>query len=137
MFIGRYQLGKMVPLLLVTRNSAGAPAVPNAPPTATLWSPTTKIGVELLPIIERYVNNGMFQGHVFLNDTFAVGLYQVSYYFEIGSYQGIENDNFEIMPGGDGDGAINSMYFYQRPQASFIVQSKDSGKIVQGRNPIF
>jgi hypothetical protein len=137
-FIGRFQLGQIVPLLLVTKNAAGTPTVPNAPPTIKVWAPNgTEVLGAAIPMIDRYVQTGIFQGRVFLSALFAAGLYVVTYYYQVGSYQGLATDNFEIMPGGDPDGNVMAMYFYRQPQADFIVQSLDSGKIVQGRNPTF
>lgn len=134
-FIGRFQLGDVLPLLLVTRDASLTPQVPTVPPAVTIWSSSAKVEKHEMPMIERFITDGMFLARVFLGSAYSTGLYTVSYNYAVGSYQGVETDSFEILPGGSVDGNVMSMYFYRRPQADFIVQGLDSGKIVQGRNP--
>jgi hypothetical protein len=37
--------------------------------------------------------------------------------------------------GGDIRGACISAYFYERPEANYVVQSLENGSIIKGRNP--
>jgi hypothetical protein len=136
-FIGRFQLGGTVPLFLITTDANKTPQVPTFPPTVKIWKPSGLLQVAFVPTIETYTQTGVFLGRVFLGAQFAVGLYRVSYYYQIGLFQGVQVDNFEIMAGGNADGNVMSMYYYACAQANFVVQGLDSGKIVQGRNPTF
>ena len=134
--IGRFQLGQTLSLLLLTVDGSGTPQVPLVPPWLKIWQGASLILKAEMPIIERFKQTGLFLARVFLGPAFTPALYEVEYTYQIdGSYNGVVTDNFEIMPGGNADGNVMSMYFYDRPQAQFIVQSLDSGKIVQGRNP--
>lgn len=135
-WIGRYQLGQSISLFLVTRNADGTPAVPESPPVASISLPGgTVVLAKEMPVVDRYQYDGLFLLPVFLGGLFAEGLYSVAYQFAVGGLSITESDNFQVLPGGNADGNVVSMYFYERPQARFIVQQLDSGKIVQGRNP--
>ncbi len=135
-FLGRFQLGDIVPLFLLARTAGGTPSPVAAPPTVEVWSSAgDKVVSKEMPIIDRYTYDGTFLLPVALGAGFVAGVYTVVYHFTIGSYYGIETANFEVMPGGHTDGTVVSMYFYERPQARFIVQQLDSGLMIQGRNP--
>jgi hypothetical protein len=92
-----------------------------------------------IPIQDRYGITGLFQTQIFLGPAFAPGQYTVSYSYSSGggSFSGMADDNFEVLPGGDTDGTTEAMYFYHRPQADFVVQQLSSGKLKKRRNPTF
>lgn len=136
MYLGRFQLGDTLPLLLLTRDADDALQLPDHPPNMKIWKPdATLLRAEEMPIVEKFAQPGTFLSRVFLGTAFLVGVWTITYHYTIGSYLGLGEDIFEIMPGGNADGHIMSMYFYDRPHAAFIVQSLDSGQLVSGRNP--
>lgn len=135
MYRGRFPLGNDVPLLLLTRNAAGAAVVPDAPPTLDVWSSSGKVKTLLLPVLDRYGTTGLFAFKLFLDGTYAAGLYTAEYRWQASGYQGLDHDNFEVIPGGDGGGTVLALYHYERPHARFLVQELTSGALVRGRNP--
>lgn len=135
MIRGRYQLGEDVPLALWCRDASGAPSAPNEAPSADIWSSSAKIRTLYLPAQDRAVVTGFFSYRLFLNSSYAPGLYRVNYRYRIGSFHVLEQDQFEILPGGDPAGAVIAMFDFEKPDAVFIVQSLDSGRIVRGKNP--
>lgn len=137
MFIGRFQLGDTIPLFVVTTDASDTPQVPEFPPTVKIWSKNKLVKAKFVPTWETFTQTGIFLGRAFLDPKYAIGLYRVTYYYQIGTFQGIKVGNFEVMPGGNTDGNVMSMYYYHCAQANFVVQGLDSGKIVQGRNPTF
>ena len=88
-----------------------------------------------IPVKDPDLVTGQFLFRVFLNHDFSVGRYTVHYTWAYSSNTYIDIDTFEIVAGGDPDGAINSMYFYHRPHADFVVYQLTSGKIQKRRNP--
>lgn len=133
---GRYQLGQAVELTLACRDASDTPAVPTNVPRLKVWTPAgALLRFQDLPPLERYTQTGLFHARLILDSTFTAGLYRVTYYWSVGSFRGLDEDGFEVMPGGDADGAVVALHWFSRPQAKFLVQSLDSGKLVQGRNP--
>jgi hypothetical protein len=136
MYRGRYQNGDTVPLRVLCRDAAGVPGVPPRAPQVTVWSPAgAKVRVRVMPVLDRYGQAGLFHYPLYLDGDFAPGLYRAVYNYNLGSYVGIEEDGFEVLAGGNADGAVVALHFYVRPHARFVMQSLDSGKMVQGRNP--
>lgn len=90
-----------------------------------------------MPIEDRYVLTGWFRSTLFLGRLYATGFYTVVYYYTTNgvTVQGLDTDNFEVVGGGDARGAVIGTYFYDRPEARYIVQGLESGSIIKGRNP--
>ena len=132
---GRYQLGQTVPLFLLTLNAGKIPSVPDDPPAMKIWTGGTMVKNQAMPVRERYTHSGLFYFDLFLDGAFSAGQYVEVYYYKIGSHYGLATDNFEVVPGGSGDGHVLSAYFYSRPHADFIVHQMESGKIKRGRGP--
>lgn len=132
---GRYRLGDHVPLFMLTHDANGTPTAPSDPPLAVVWKGNTKLTTFRMPITERYVQTGTFAHFIRLGEDYAVGPYSVIYHYTAGSYVGLDQDDFEIVEGGDPDGAVIALHFLQRPQAGYLVAQFDSGRLWAGRNP--
>lgn len=133
-YLGRFQLGATVPLYLQCRATT-TPALPDNPPQYKTFSGTTVVEAHQMPIEDRYVVTAMFRSTLFLGRLYNTGMYQVVYYYAISGTSYATSDNFEIVAGGDVRGAAISTYFYDRPEARYIVQGLESGQIIKGRNP--
>lgn len=138
MYRGRTQLGKEL-IVGVRTHDGSEPAAPTAAPTIEVYSGTARvITPRSIPPLDRYgltVPASLWQYRLLLDGRFDVGGYSVVYRWAVGSYNGVEIDTFEIMPGGHEDGAAIASYFYRRPNASYIVQQTDAGRIIKGKNP--
>lgn len=136
-YLGRFSLGQTVPLYLQCRNSSKAPTVPDLPPQYKVFAAGSTVPVEahLMPIEDRYVFTALFRSTQFLGRLYAVGMYQVVYNYSISGSPVAEADCFEIVGGGGNLGAVISTYFYQRPEANYVIQGLESGEILKGRNP--
>lgn len=135
MYLGRRQLGQRLPLGIQCRDASGTPTAPSVPPFLEIWSGTTLVLSQEMPIRDRYSVTGLFHFKQFLDSRFAAGFYQVLYHYVVGSHVGIDADEFEIVAGGNDDGSIIAMTYFQKPQAGFIVYQTDAGLVLQGRNP--
>lgn len=133
---GRYQLGQEVALTLLCTDASGTPTNPVSAPHADIFRGSTKVLSGLLfPVLDAGSTTGLFQRNVFLGNLFSTGRHQVVFRYLVGSYLGQVTDDFEILAGGDPDGAVIAAHWYERPHAGFVVQQKDSGKLIKGRNP--
>lgn len=138
MFRGRLRLGEEVTIAVQCYDVNGTPSLPDDCPVAKVWnSAGTKVFNAKIPIQDRYGTTGYFQRNIFLGPAFAVGLYTVTYIYSTAgqSFVNLDEDNFEIIAGGDTDGITEAMHYYHRPQADYVVQQLSSGKIKRRRNP--
>jgi hypothetical protein len=138
MYLGRYQLGETVGLLLQTKNAVQTPTVPDNPPQAVIWKPDgTKYLSKEMPVIDRYSQTGLFLLPLFLGLGHVTGHYRVTYtyYITATTYHGLEEDAFEVVAGGHTDGRVIAAHFLVKPDRTVIVQQYDSGRVKAGRNP--
>jgi hypothetical protein len=136
MWLGCFQLGETVPCLLRTRDAASTPTLPEDTPQIVVWRGATDVYRGEMPILDRQAVTGLFSLPLFLDGTFTTGHYAIQYRWVLdGGYIGSEQDSFQIVAGGHASGAVVSMYFYERPEARFLVQSTEAGEILPGKNP--
>jgi hypothetical protein len=133
---GRFQIGQEIPLGALCRDGNGTPTVPTLPPLMEIRDDAgAKIVSKKIPIMDRYGQTGLFQYNQFLDGRFSVGHYTVIFYYTAGSYLGIDTDEFDLVAGGNEEGAVISMYYFAKPHASFVVQQTSGGLLFAGRNP--
>lgn len=136
MYRGRWQLGQEIPLAVLCVDADETPTNPDAAPFLDVYSTSAKvIAGRRLPLLDRNGQRAFFQLNLRLDSRFAAGVYQVVYHYTIGSYLGQVHDTFEVVAGGDADGASIAAYWYERPHADFLVRQLDSGQLVKGKNP--
>jgi hypothetical protein len=137
MYLGRFQLGDRLPLVVLTRDGSGQPELPDAAPGAALYPPgATAPAVSLeLPPADPIGSPGLFLHALHLGRLFAAGEYRVRYSWTAGGLPRSATGSFTILPGGHPDGTVIAMYRFRRPHADFIIQQLDGGVRVKGRNP--
>ncbi len=133
---GRFQLGTEVTLAVLTVNGSNLPSFPDAAPVVEVWSSTGLVlAGRAMPVVDRYGTTGLFQLSTFLDARFSAGRYTAVYRYEVGSYEGLVEEVFEIVAGGDPAGAVIAMHYYDRPHAKFVVMQLDGGSLLARRNP--
>lgn len=133
--LGRRKLGDYLPITILTKTISGGPLMPDAPPFAFVYNSSgTVVATVQLPPVDQFNAPGLFQLQLFLGSAYAVGLYRVSVHYTISGTANVDEEQFEIVAGGNAEGTINSLDWYHCPQADFILQQLTSGQIVQGRN---
>lgn len=135
MFRGRPQLGDHVFVSVRCENSSGEPANPDEAPVLDVWQAGVKAKSLACPRIDHAGVTGLFGYWLFLGAGLAAGQCQVVWHCRVGSHYQVEIDTFEILPGGDTDGAVLSMIELRRPHANFILHQLDSGRLRKGQNP--
>jgi len=138
-YLGRYQLGDFVPLLVRTKDEDGIITIPTVTsdqaPIAAIWSDSAKVENLRLPVVD--LSLGLFGGRVQLTSNYAVGQYFAAATWTVGGKTVVGDAvfTFEVVAGGDSDGAVIAMKEYLRPEAVNLVFEKDGGKVLCGRNP--
>jgi hypothetical protein len=139
-FLGRFQQGQEIPLRLQCVNAAGAADDPADVPRAQLWrdgsSPAFVETVELAADL-RGVTTGFFRRGHFLGGLYAnAGRYLVVFKWQdSGGTAHHRCASFVLNPGGSADGALVSVAYVERPDASYLLYGTDAGRLIRGRNP--
>jgi hypothetical protein len=138
LYRGRYFQGTEIPLGVQVVDVNSVPTAPDAAPTMDVFSPSGKaISGKAIPAVEKAILTGLFYYKLFLGPLYSPGLYSVSYRWTTGggAFLGMDVDTFEVLPGGNAKGCAISLAYIDRPQAKFIIQQWDSGRLRKNRNP--
>lgn len=138
MYIGRWQLGTYVPLTVLTQAANGAAILPDDQVNLVLFDTATytRQGPYRLPVVDSVNRPGVFTYGLFLTSDFSPGRYIVEFRWNVAGYIGLKADIFDVVEGGNSDGSIVSIDFWNRPEADYVIAILDGGKIIQGRNPV-
>lgn len=135
MYLGRYYVGEIVPLSYQTVNSSGSPTLPDNPPVIDIRSSVGLVRQVKSPILDRYNATGLFLFPLRLDSAFSAGTYSAIYYATAGGFQNLDFDTFQIVAGGDSEGCILTHYYWQRPEATFLIQQTEAENLLLRRNP--
>lgn len=136
MYIGRTTIGTYIPLSVWCRNGSQTPVVPDRAPLVSIYSATAKIAEFRLPIRDRYVVTGYFQGRLFLGGgLYSTGPYQARFAYAISGTAYTYSQEWEIVAGGHDDGAGLSMHYFKIPTTSFVIYQGEGGRVLRRRNP--
>ena len=135
--LGRYQLGQEVPLALQCL-LGDAPDTPDSHPTfevradaSASWTIYNRIAAD-----EQGITVGFFRQPMMLDARFAAGRYTVRFRWQdSGANHRTEMHSFQVLPGGNADGAIIAMHHAERPQGRFLIMQTDTGLLKRGLNP--
>lgn len=140
LYLGRYQEGVELPLVLQCTDVNNTPNDPIDVPWATIYldgGPPKMVDNLKMPSDLRGIATGLFRLPVFLNSAYkTTGRYLVV--FKWTDSNGIPHHkpaSFYVLPGGNADGAVLSMVYIQRPDATYLMHQNDSGRLIRGRNP--
>jgi hypothetical protein len=134
-YLGAYQLGSRVQLPAFNADLGVAPANPTAAPRAVVYPASGRpANSYLLPPLDLDNATGLFGFTAHLGN-YSVGDYAVLVCYSSGGTPRAELHRFTVLTGGHADGTVIAIYPYHRPQAEFLVQQLDSGKLFRGRSP--
>lgn len=137
--LGVAQLGDELQLSVQCRDAAGDPAWPDEAPTVTIYDADDNVVVEAMKIPPKDSGRrvGYFHHFIRLGRTFDAGWYTVllEWSADGGAYHGVVDGHFEVLPGGDPDGAVIAMHYFQTPRDDYLVWQTDAGALKRGRNP--
>lgn len=137
MYIGTYQVGREVTYRVHTTNASKTPQAPDEAPLMFLYDAngTTIYGGRSVPSRDYPLKTGLFEGRIFLDERFEVGNYTLRVSWLVSGTEFSRTLCFEVIPASDGSGQVLSMYYFQKPNANYLVQGRDSGRIYKGKNP--
>lgn len=141
-FLGTFQLGDWVPLVLRTDDASSVLTAPTTTsdkaPVGSVWlGSTTKVENIKMNILDPVLSPATFTHRIRLSSSYSAGLYTVHVRYTTGglSHRGHKIFVFRVVAGGSATGAVTSAHSFERPEATHYVHATDSGTIRSGRNP--
>jgi hypothetical protein len=136
MFLGFYQLGDRVPLRLYTRNATQTPSTPDAAPVVVIYGENgAKFWEGKLPLLDQERQTGYFHRQINLDSAFTSQRYTVFYTWKISSVLLASHEEFEVMGGGDANGAGIAMNYFRQQIADYVLLQDDNGVLNKLRGP--
>ena len=135
MFLGRLQLGDLLPLVFSTTDASDTPTLPDAPPSVIIYNDSGAIIQKLLPVVDRYIVTGLFFLPVIIDNQFAAGRHRVLFSYMLSSTAYAKTAEFEVLSSGGTDGMASAMHMFQLPNVDYAVIASNRGRIKRFRNP--
>ena len=137
-YLGRYQQGEELPLVVQCDTAGAAASWPLVAPVVSVFNPAgTLVLTRVLAADLQGVTVGLFRLPQFLGADFSTaGTYRLAVrYKDAGSNPRTLCGTFRLMAGGHADGAVVSLRPVRRPNANYLVYQTDGGRLARGRNP--
>ena len=135
MYLGRYFQGQTLNVTVRTLDENDTPGTPDNPPYIDLRDDSGLVRQVQAPIVDRYTVTGLFVYPLFLDSSFPAGRYSATHFYRVGTHSTLDVDYFEVIAGGDPEGAIVSQHYWQRPEATYLVQETEGESLLLRRNP--
>jgi hypothetical protein len=136
MFLGRYQLGQWVFAPVLCTNADRRPSAPDAAPRLTVYDPAELAVYDReLAALDQGAATGLFRASVFLGAGFSPGTYRCLWRWAVAGTPGAQEGSFTVLEGGGSSGQVIAMTEYRRPAAQHVVNRRDGGALVKGKNP--
>lgn len=135
--LGRFQLGTEVPLILQC-TYGGAQDIPSTHPTFEVRADGNAAWLiyNRIPSDEQGWRTGFFRMPLMLDLRFAAARYTVRFRWQdSASNHRFAMCSFQVVAGGNSDGAIIAMHHAERPQGRFLIMQTDGGFLKRGLNP--
>ena len=136
MYIGRYQIGQVVPISVVTTDASDNPSDPDDVPIARIYRGSTFVASVRMSVRDRFSQRAYFDHQLkLMGGAYQAGYHTVIYTYTVSGSTITKQSCFQVVPGGDEGGTVISMTTYKRPEAQSVVAQLTSGRLVFGRGP--
>jgi len=135
MWIGEYQLGDLLPVVLWVR-SGKTPTLPDAPPRAIIYSSTAQVESFLLPIVDQREETAIFHRQAALDGKYSTGQHVIQLVYAISSVVKAEIHRFNVLPGGNANGTGIAMEYFAVQPIRYLLVQNDSGALIRRKNPV-
>lgn len=132
----RLQLGQDLPITILCKNATGVPSDPDVAPVLSIYSSSAKkLSGESMPVLESAATTGLFKAVIYLDERFSEGKHTAVVRYKVSSHHGMEVIPFRILPGGSATGQVISMFRFDLPHLTYLINQRSSGRIYKGKNP--
>lgn len=129
MYLGNFTQGREVLLPLLAVDDGPTALWPTAAPRVRVYDADgTLILAAFLPACDRSRATGLFVYRLALDDSFVPGRYHAYFAWTSSGVVRARAANFDVVAGGDADGAVVSLHHLGRPQGDKTVAKTDGGK---------
>lgn len=139
-YLGRFQQGQEIPLVLQCTDAEGSPDDPASIPRLSVF--IDRSGLQIIETVDmpadlRDVVVGLFRKPLFLGAAYSeAGRYLVLFkWLDSNNVPHVKTASFHILPNGSSDGSIIAMRYTSRPDANYLIWQCDSGRIIRKPNP--
>lgn len=138
-YLGRFQQGQEVALVLQCTDADGDPEDPASTPFVQIRRDPDASLVETLamPADLRSVETGLFRRPLFLGAEYSVTGRHVAIFKWLDSdgVPHVKTAHFHVLPNGSADGGVIAMCYSSRPNAAYLIYQCDSGRLIRKPNP--
>lgn len=141
-YLGRFQQGQEIPLVLQCTDAEGSPDDPASIPQLSVFIDRGASGLQMIETVDmpadlRDVVVGLFRKPLFLGAAYSeAGRYLVLFkWLDSNNVPHVKTASFHILPNGSSDGSIIAMRYTSRPDANYLIWQCDSGRIIRKPNP--
>lgn len=139
-YFGRLQQGMELIIVLQCTDDYGTPEDPSALPWVQIYRDAATpelLTSKQMPAEARRVEDGIFRLSLFLDTLYSTeGRYLVLMkWLDSNGVAHVRTGSFHLLPGGNPDGAVISMYSLIRQDATYLLMQCDSGRLIRKRNP--
>lgn len=145
LYLGRHQLGCHLPFLVSTWNHFQRHSA--APASAPDWT-MTRLSTGVVVATGKMAPDWNSDRPVFRYAKFLTGMTPGTHLILVRYISHADGDPgsgvphfhpmmFELVPGGSADGAITTVFPYNRGEEQYLIHSTDAGEIFAGRRPRF
>lgn len=134
MYLGRYRLGEVVPIVITAQTAGEVPTEPDACPTVIVYDSGGSVETKRMAIIDRYEVTAVFFAPVYIGAEYSTGYHTAEAWWTI-TNPFSKVFTFQVIAGGHRDGPILAMGEMSFPAASYILGHTSLGRIRRFRNP--
>lgn len=137
LYLGRHQLGTHIPFMVGPKDGSGLAVAPDQAPVWTMTRLSTGAVIATGQMAPDWNSTTpVFRYAKFLTGATA-GFHLIVVRYFVATVLHMEAMLFELAPGGSADGAITTVFPYNRGEEQYLFHSTDAGEIFAGRRPRF
>lgn len=136
-YIGRYQQGQELRLVIRCTTTNNVPNTPLLYPVAKIYRGGTLVESVELAADSQGEETGVFRRSLQLGSLYSTtGRYEVVYTYPTSAGAGrVRVGSFTLLPGGSPDGTVVAIHYARRPNAAYLIRQTDAGLLIRGKNP--
>lgn len=134
MSVAQCKAGDELVITFSTRDHDNAASDPDNPPVASFYQGGSRVAV-VPSVIVQGERTDVYMIRAFIGNSFSVGKLIVVIRWGAGGDDCRLHVSAEVLPGGDSEGPIISMYAFNRPDGRYVVAQCAGGRLFRGKNP--
>ncbi len=135
MYLGRYKVGEIVPVTVVTTPVSEVPTEPDQCPSVIVYSTAGPLDSLRMVIVDRFAVTALFFAPVFVHAEYSAGYHHAVACWKISGSAFEQTFTFCVTAGGHRDGPILALGEMSFPAVSYLLGQTRLGRIRKFKNP--